>query len=103
MSPLFIAACLFGVVTTSATIVTLASLRFVERRLATEEDDERCPEIREWHPVDRDGKINKERISNVTRCTLRIGHQGPHHTPHPTTEETYWWQSKEKEKKKEGT
>jgi hypothetical protein len=100
MSPLFIAACLFGVVTTSATIVTLASLRFVERRLAMEEDDERCPEIRQWHPV-VDGKTDTKRISNVTRCTLRIEHHGPHFVKHPTTGDDHWWESDKK--KKEGT
>jgi len=97
MSPLFIAACLFGVVTTSATIVTLASLRFAERRLATEEDDERCPEFRKWCPY-VNGKLDKTQITDVTRCTLRIDHHGPHFTKHPDSNRDYWWESEQKEK-----
>jgi len=99
MSTFFLLAGVFGVVAVCGTLVTLGALRFASNYLSEIGDDERCPEIRKWHPVDQNGKVDNDRISNVTRCTLRVDHQGPHHTPHPTSKETYWW---ENGKKKDG-
>jgi hypothetical protein len=90
---IFTLAGLFAVIVVCVTLVTLGSLRFASKYLSEMGDDERCPEIRRWHPVDQDGKVDQRRISTVTRCTLRVDHYGPHHTPHPATEKPYWWES----------
>jgi len=79
-----------SVLAVSGTIALLGTLSFASKRLAASEDKERCPEILAWHKT-----LDKTRAtSNVTRCTLRTLHLGPHHTKHPVnSEKDHWWNS----------
>jgi hypothetical protein len=79
-----------SVLAVSGTIALLGTLSFASKRLEALEDKERCPEILAWHKTPDKTRAT----SNVTRCTLRTLHLGPHHTKHPVnSEKDHWWNS----------
>jgi hypothetical protein len=85
-----VAAVVFGLIAACVTLITFRSLHMVEKYLGELGDDERCPSILSWHATG--DKL--ERVTSVTRCTLRTGHEGPHHTKKPDTDQDHWWPRK---------
>jgi hypothetical protein len=78
-----------SVLAVSGTIALLGTLSFASKRLGALEDEERCPEVVRWRKLGDRAMT----ITGVTRCTLREGHRGPHHTKRPDdSSRDHWWE-----------
>jgi hypothetical protein len=78
-----------SVLAVSGTIALLGTLSFASKRLGALEDEERCPEVARWYRV----RDKTQATTNVTRCTLREGHHGPHHAKRPDDSGgDHWWE-----------